>query len=157
MTHISKKLAEWLKERGCEIESTAYYYRCRGGSNVRLKDCVWEEWEFVEGRIDWEAMIVDDGINPREEQCLPAYSWYDILVTYSKEFWGEEGYYDISTNKFTGMVSVTQIDTLKHGGKIYWNSPAEMTEGLLYLLRQGKTQEAEGYVKKHSLFAKQDL
>ncbi len=136
MTHISKELAEWLKERACSVEPTAYYYRCRGGSNVRLKDCVWGEWKFVVGRIDWEAMIVDDGINPREEQCLPAYSWYDILVTHAKEFWDEIVWYGRESN-----VPVCEA----------------CGEDLLHFLQQGKTQEAEEYVKTHSLFAKQDL
>jgi len=144
-THISKELAEWLKERGCKISPSAHWTRWKVGilkHGGPAEPHLSNEWFIAENPAWWD-----------ERLQLPAYSWYDILVVHAKEFWGEEGYYDIKTGKFTGMTSITQIDVNRDGGKVYWNSQLEKTEHLLYLLQRNKIQEAEKYVKTHSLFA----
>lgn len=97
--YISKELALWLKERGCEVEAERFY--CDNSCPQKL-------------------------IHPRP--CyggyIPAYSWFDILVTHVDDFFDENW------------------RNTTDGGRIL---------GLLQLNRQ---KEAEDYVREYSLFSK---
>lgn len=143
MTHISKEFAEWLKERGCEIESETWW------------GTVWTK----PGEIGWSIVKRPDGDGAR------AYTWYDILVTYSKEFWGEEKLCDdcgkiLVPSKFMGKYGPAEGFECGCGFNVDPNEiPAWLHRPrivLCYLL-DNDTIEAEEYVKTHSLFAKQDL
>ena len=125
MTHISKELAEWLKERGCKLDSQYIWNSIWKDQKDRLFELC--STEIVKHH---PSLFYDEG--------YPAYSWYDILVTHAKEFWGEK---------------MVNINDYGYGTAAY----VDAGEALLYHLQMGETQEAEDYVKKHSLFAKQDL
>ena len=107
---ISPELAKWLKGRGCEIESGV----------CLLLDCneLCAQEYLGDYKIGVDAML--------------AYSWYDILVTHAKEFWGEDGSASSICNGCYGRFHTTEV---------------------LSLLQDGKFLEAEAYVRKYSLFA----
>lgn len=105
---ISKELALWLKERGCEI----------GGGACLLLDCneLCREEDLGDYRIGVDA--------------VRTYSWYDILATHAKEFWGE------------------QPETIAE-------TPAHRWWPMLLIdpLQEGRFVFAEQFVREHSLFA----
>lgn len=162
---ISKELALWLKERGCEIEANAYYYRWRAGKNAPLKDCIWGEWDFVLGRNDEAPLIVDDGVNPEEEERCNAYSWYSILVTHAKGFWGDAhgqneispccshqrlhpiGCCDADENTCLNCRATLEVTFV---GNIGYRAHSMR---LLHILLGDEIEKAEAYVREHSLFA----
>lgn len=143
MTHISLELAKWLKGRGCKIESKTWW------------GTVWTK----PGEIGWNIVDRPDGDGAR------AYSWYDLLVTHAKEFWGEE--------EICGDCGRTLRPAVFHRGNdaidgfrcdcgfqaqpFFTNCYEHHTSELLQLLQQNKIQEAELYVRKYSVFADQIL
>lgn len=115
---ISKELAKWLKERGCEI-GCPYLYD-------------------TEGKL-WEADFFHSiARSDRDYVAGNAYSWYEILVTHAKEFWGEEEY-----NSDEHYYTVYEYN--------YWG------QSLLFQLQSGDIQGAENWVREHSLFSKQEI
>lgn len=121
MTHISLELAKWLKERGCEVEN---------GMCILL-DCneLCRKEDLGDYRIGRDAMRT--------------YSWYDILVTHAKEFWGE------------GEVGMNDAVWVDDTGQMRKCSPnyENYARIILTLLQQNKIQEAEDYVRQYSVFA----
>lgn len=73
-TYISKELAIWLREKGCRLPTGKAYYGNAGTWHDALVD--------LDGYVSADPEF-------REAKLLLAYSWYDILVTHAKEFWGE--------------------------------------------------------------------
>lgn len=130
-THITKELALWLKERGCEIEANAYY----------------DDFSLFVRMIKWssasEGYFVDnsDFTNWIEEECflyetpnlVPTYTYYDILVTHANEFWGE-----IQVEK-TGQ-----------------SKGAYHSHMVFTMLQKGLHKMAEDYIRTHCVFANQD-
>lgn len=144
MTHISLELAKWLKERGCEVEN---------GMCILL-DCneLCRKEDLGDYRIGRDAMRT--------------YSWYDILVTHAKEFWGDDFWVCDECGKLSstpsashdayenGDQTVCVCRQLNDGDSPLWVTRRKYhTKGLLDLLQYGKIQEAEDYVRKYSVFA----
>ena len=71
--HISLELAKWLNERGCEIESKAYYASCF--STMMSPN----EWVVLPERI---VSKLEVGI------FIPAYTWFEVLIDHPDKFFG---------------------------------------------------------------------
>lgn len=156
-TYISKELAQWLKERGCKIETDMYW-------NTFIErdftEKVRENAPFlglkVERRHRWE-------LGSWYHENVPAYSWYDILVTYAKEFWGEENTCPDCAQVFTEANLFRNLDFYKGWScKCGFNVDPSMApaysvqaEQILAMLQDGEIAEAETYVREYSLFASQ--
>jgi len=137
-THISKDLALWLKERGCRVECSrvwATYTPASGG----------EPFDLVVGYGDDTFLW--------SESLPPAYTFYDIIVTYAKEFWGEEKMFCHEAYKGVFHRSGCQAMDCSVNATIkgYLFHP----QWIIDLLQQNKIQEAEDYIKKHSVFNKE--
>ena len=134
-THISKELAVWLKRHGCEI-----YSPCKWVVDSKTK-----EYKMVDdnGPREENVNYIACGFDGADEsrpwlekgygEMFYAYSWYDILVTHAKEFWGEK---EVNNQNNTWRVTAKKLHT----------------ENILALLQENKIQETEDYVRKHSLF-----
>ena len=71
-THTTLETSQKLQEWGCEIESEMWWnWKCNDGG----------KWILHDRKID---------IYPYGTEFLPAHSYYSILVTHAKEFFGEE-------------------------------------------------------------------
>lgn len=121
---ISKELALWLKERGCEIKPDFCYVPDFGGRSSLVKT------------EDVSMFLMD--------KAIPAYSWYDILVTHAKEFWGRE-FHDHSEDK--GPYCSCPLNCEDYA---YYRHPTQVLRHLV----TNDTEEAESYVREHSLFNK---
>ena len=80
-TYISKDLAAWIKERGCEVEAEMHWQSIRKGNDYQI---------YTKG-------MVEQNQNHFYGMGYPAYTYYDILVTHVKEFWSAPGgsYYEL--------------------------------------------------------------
>lgn len=159
--YISKELAQWLEEKGCKIWPP---------------EMIWAEcWipDRRNGATGMNAGFYEWKIIPRKSTrryvgMFAAYSWYDILVTHAKEFWGDLWVCDecgkLSTSPLTSLEAFKAGSTtecvcrqLNDGDSPFWITKAEhATVGILELLQNGDFQKAEAYVREHSLFAKQE-
>ena len=134
-THISQELAIWLKERGCEVESEFYYGVANDGEYCKFSGQKSGDIDIPVGKREGS---VQHCIIAEKSEFYPAYSWYDILVTHAKEFWGEELVYECEC---VGMIPAYE----GHSHQV-----------LIYL-QNGDLKEAETYVREHSLFSKKSL
>lgn len=129
MEHISKELAEWIRSKGCRLRTDKAYY---GNARIWHDAVVETEGYYRTGNLDFI-----------EAKLLFRYSWYDILVTHAVSFWGEE-----ELCHFCGWGECDHIQAKRITAHSF------RSKDLLDFLQEGKTQEAEEYVKTHSLFAK---
>lgn len=137
--YTSLELSKKLHEAGCEFESE--YRHVKYG-------------EDGYGRIGFirEGDEIPDFLGECEH--YPAYSYYDILVTYAKEMFGEE-----CVCAFTGTKGgISECDPWHSTNCCCDNYIDEMNEyeyhtrTILDLLQQGKKEEAEKYIWEHCVF-----
>lgn len=136
-THISKELDLWLKERGCEIETKAVWI-----DHLHL-GWMLKDKETASDRDNENGTCWLDGA----KQILPAYSWYDILVTHAKEFWGEE-FHDHSGDKGPYLSCPLNCEDFA-----YQRHPTQVLRHLV----TNDTEDSEDYVREHSLFSNPKL
>lgn len=120
--YINKDLAEWLRERGAYHLRAEYVYA----------------WDFDNPSFITMDQLGKEVAEKEREKigsgggwCARAYSWYDILVTHAKEFWGEE------------PESIAQVPAYQ-----WW--PLR----LMRFLQEERFDLADDLVREHSLFAK---
>lgn len=112
--YISLNLAKKLHEAGCEIRADKWWWN---DSQPGYHNMGETRWRLVDKELDKDS--------------IPAYSYYDILVTHSKEFFGEE---EVSA---PGRIYLA-FETYGHN--------------TLDMLQQGKIMEAEEYIWKNCVF-----
>lgn len=160
-THITKELALWLKERGCELECTHYWEsKILGYTGGDFRRAVFSKDEFT---LQSEYNCYMHAV-PSHYQDIPAYTYYDILVTHAQEFWGEgevcgdcgrklkPDTFHTKKESFSGF----RCDCGFQVHPFFTNCYEHHSSELLQLLQQNKIQEAEDYIKKHSVFANKE-
>ena len=115
-THITKELASWLAMQGCDLPTKLYWLRSKS---------FYEEW-YV-GERERRPSDYDFDV-------LPAYTYYDILVTHAKEFWG---------------VHAVESHYCDEEDYAWIYHPTELLQILLF----ENYDLAEAYIMEHSLFA----
>lgn len=123
-SYTSKELSEWLHAHGCNV-GTEYFW-----TNVVLG---FVDMDFNRPVFDEKSFVVkhESEIHTACPVAIPAHSWYDILVTHAKEFFGE----------------------VEEGPLDY--NPIDMTPQILTNLQHENFQDAEMIVRKYSLFSRQ--
>lgn len=111
--YISKDLASWLKESGCEVPHTH----------------AWDNYWRGDDDFELHPRLPNGKTVPANYKECRAYSWFDILVTYAEEFWGES--------------------LLEEHEPICMHPAADV----LACLMEGNQEAAEKIVMEHSVFA----
>jgi hypothetical protein len=134
------ELSKFLKENGCELEARFYHCKVDGYDKweiARKVDDAIEVYRYW-NEIDTRGTLV----NHDEVTLIPAYDILnDICATYADKFFGEEIIkFEIGTDKNGTTVSVMV------------KARDARPQYILKLIRQGKKQEAEEYIKENCLF-----
>lgn len=142
---ISKDLSLWLKEMGCDVESDYLWMECENTSSIAPGRPVPHRFSEFGTRDDLNFRLNQDHI--RVISHAPAYSWLDILVHHAKEFWsqGQCCYY-------CGCEEDRFCCPDHHSRGCGTTTQDYRTQKVLAFLQQSKFQEAEDYVREHSVF-----
>lgn len=122
-THTSLPLSKKIADAGFEGESEMRWFNTDLGA-----------WALLP-----KSALHSDILN------IPAYDILnDLLIRYAKEVWGEKGEigYCPACSNFTALPS--------QGNKMF-RTYEKHTYKILYLLQQGKKQEAEDYFWEHTI------
>jgi len=131
--YISKELAEWLHAHGCNI-GTEYFW-----TNVVLG---FVDMDFNRPVFDEKGFVVkhESELHTECPVAIPAYTWFDLLVTHANRFWGTKNSENVAHLYDAGSCVLDASDN------------ALLNVGIL--LRLGDFRIAEDYVRRFSLFNK---